>query len=214
MKTRVTAVSLAVVIMAVELPTLEAQFSITANVAGSLPAGSLTTNGPGSFTVVGGGADIWDAEDQFFFAYDEINGDFDVRVRVEALEVVNVWTKAGFYDPAKGSVLTWIFTIARNLRIDRIRRESSRPVSELGDFDAPSEAPASEEILAQKDEARSVARALTKIPPEQMEILTLSFIEDLPQAEIARRLKLPLGTVKSRMRLAYGHLRKTLEQPN
>jgi RNA polymerase sigma-70 factor (ECF subfamily) len=46
-----------------------------------------------------------------------------------------------------------------------------------------------------------------------MEILTLSFIEDLPQAEIARRLSLPLGTVKSRMRLAYGHLRKTLEQP-
>ena len=59
-----------------------------------------------------------------------------------------------------------------------------------------------------------MARALSKIPPEQMEILTLSFIEDLTQAEIARRLKLPLGTVKSRMRLAYGHLRKTLEQPN
>jgi RNA polymerase sigma-70 factor (ECF subfamily) len=86
-------------------------------------------------------------------------------------------------------------------------------VSELGDFDPPSEAPAGEEILARKDEARSVARALSKIPPEQMEILTLSFIEDLPQAEIARRLNLPLGTVKSRMRLAYGHLRKNLEQP-
>jgi RNA polymerase sigma-70 factor, ECF subfamily len=128
--------------------------------------------------------------------------------------MINVWTKAGFYDPAKGSVLTWIFTIARNLRIDRIRRESSRPVSELADFDPPSDAPAGEEILARKDEARSVARALGKIPPEQMEILTLSFIEDLPQAEIARRLNLPLGTVKSRMRLAYGHLRKTLEQPN
>lgn len=127
--------------------------------------------------------------------------------------MINVWTKAGYYDPAKGSVLTWIFTIARNLRIDRIRRKSSRPVSELGDFDPPSEAPAGEEILARKDEARSVARALSKIPPEQMEILTLSFIEDLPQAEIARRLNLPLGTVKSRMRLAYGHLRKNLEQP-
>lgn len=127
--------------------------------------------------------------------------------------MINVWTKAGFYDPAKGTVLTWIFTIARNLRIDRIRRETSRPVSELGDFDAPSDEPASEEILLQKDEARSVARALAKIPPEQMEILVLSFIDDVPQAEIARRLRLPLGTVKSRMRLAYGHLRKTLEQP-
>jgi RNA polymerase sigma-70 factor (ECF subfamily) len=128
--------------------------------------------------------------------------------------MINVWTKAGMYDPAKGTVLTWVFTIARNLRIDRIRRESSRPLAELGDYDAPSDAPGSEEILARKDEARCVARALAGIPPEQREILMLSFVDDVPQGEIARRLKLPLGTVKSRMRLAYNHLRKTLEQPN
>lgn len=128
--------------------------------------------------------------------------------------MINVWTKAGMYDPAKGTVLTWVFTIARNLRIDRIRRESSRPVSELGDFDAPSDAPGSEEILARKDEARCVARALAGIPSEQKEILMLSFVDDVPQSAIARRLNLPLGTVKSRMRLAYNHLRKTLEQPN
>ncbi len=128
--------------------------------------------------------------------------------------MINVWTKAGMYDPAKGTVLTWVFTIARNLRIDRIRRESSRPLAELGDYDAPSDAPGSEEILGRKDEARCVARALTGIPPEQREILILSFVDDVPQSEIARRLNLPLGTVKSRMRLAYNHLRKTLEQPN
>jgi RNA polymerase sigma-70 factor, ECF subfamily len=128
--------------------------------------------------------------------------------------MINVWTKAGMYDPAKGTVLTWVFTIARNLRIDRIRRESSRPLAELGDYDAPSDEPGSEEILARKDEARRVARALTGIPPEQREILMLSFVDDVPQSEIARLLNLPLGTVKSRMRLAYNHLRKTLEQPN
>jgi RNA polymerase sigma-70 factor (ECF subfamily) len=128
--------------------------------------------------------------------------------------MINVWTKAGMYDPAKGTVLTWVFTIARNLRIDRIRRESSRPLAELGDYDAPSDEPGSEEILARKDEARRVAGALTGIPPEQREILMLSFVDDVPQSEIARRLNLPLGTVKSRMRLAYNHLRKTLEQPN
>ena len=128
--------------------------------------------------------------------------------------MINVWTKAGMYDPAKGTVLTWVFTIARNLRIDRIRRESSRPLAELGEYDAPSDAPGSEEILARKDEARCVARALAGIPPEQREILMLSFVDDVPQSEIARRLNLPLGTVKSRMRLAYNHLRKTLEQPN
>ena len=128
--------------------------------------------------------------------------------------MITVWTKAGLYDPSKGSVLTWLFTIARNLRIDRIRRESSRPLAELGDYDAPSDEPGSEEILARKDEAQCVARALAKIPPEQMKILTLSFVEDVSQSEIAQRLNLPLGTVKSRMRLAYNHLRKTLEQPN
>ena len=128
--------------------------------------------------------------------------------------MIAVWTKAGLYDPTKGSVLTWLFTIARNLRIDRIRRESSRPYAELGDYDAPSDEPGSEEILARKDEAQCVARALAKIPPEQMKILTLSFVEDVSQSEIAQRLNLPLGTVKSRMRLAYNHLRKTLEQPN
>ena len=128
--------------------------------------------------------------------------------------MINVWTKAGMYDPAKGTVLTWVFTIARNLRIDRIRRESSRPLAELGDYDAPSGELGSEEILARKDEARCVARALAGIPPEQREILMLSFVDDVPQSEIARRLNLPLGTVKSRMRLAYIHLRKTLEQPN
>ena len=128
--------------------------------------------------------------------------------------MINVWTKAGMFDPAKGTVLTWVFTIARNLRIDRIRRESSRPLAELGDYDAPSDAPGSEEVLARKDEARCVARALIGIAPEQREILILSFVDDVPQSEIARRLNLPLGTVKSRMRLAYNHLRKTLEQPN
>lgn len=128
--------------------------------------------------------------------------------------MINVWTKAGMYDPAKGTVLTWVFTIARNLRIDRIRRESSRPLAELGDYDVPSDEPGSEEILARKDEARCVAHALAGIPSEQRVILMLSFVDDVPQSEIARRLNLPLGTVKSRMRLAYNHLRKTLEQPN
>jgi RNA polymerase sigma-70 factor, ECF subfamily len=128
--------------------------------------------------------------------------------------MISVWTKAGLYDPTKGSVLTWVFTIARNLRIDRIRRDVSRPVAELGDYDAPSDAPGSDEILVRKDETQCVARALSEIAPEQKQILLLSFVDDFSQSEIAQRLNLPLGTVKSRMRLAYIHLRKTLEKPS
>ena len=138
----------------------------------------------------------------------------DVAEDVVQETMINVWTKAGFYDSSKGSALAWIFTIARNLRIDRIRRETSRPISELGNFDAPSDDRGSEEIVLQKDEARTVTRALSRMPPEQMEILVLSFIEDVTQAEIARRLSLPISTVKSRMRRAYSALRTTLEESN
>jgi hypothetical protein len=83
--------------LAAVLPVCEAigQFSNILDVNGSLPAGSATKNGGGSFTVVGGGADIWDVSDQFFFAYSEANGDFDVKVRVESLTPYNRWSKAG-----------------------------------------------------------------------------------------------------------------------
>src|SRR5262245_47422824 len=72
-----------------------AQFPNVLDVNGSSPAGSLIKNGPGSFTVLGGGTDIWDTSDQFFFAYSEANGDFDIKMRVESLQPYNRWSKAG-----------------------------------------------------------------------------------------------------------------------
>jgi RNA polymerase sigma-70 factor (ECF subfamily) len=125
--------------------------------------------------------------------------------------MIAVWTKATLYEPSKGSVTTWVFTIARNLRIDRIRRDVHMPTTELGDYDEPSEAPEGEELLGRKQEDGLVARALQAIPEEQRQILVLSFVEEMPQSEIATKLSIPLGTVKSRMRLAYGHLRRILE---
>lgn len=125
--------------------------------------------------------------------------------------MIAVWMKAGLYDPARGSVTTWVFTIARNLRIDRIRRDIHMPTAELGGYDKPSEAPEGEDLLGRKQEDGLVAKALNTIPAEQRQVLLLSFIEDMPQSEIAHKLAIPLGTVKSRMRLAYGHLRRILE---
>lgn len=125
--------------------------------------------------------------------------------------MIAVWKKAGLYESTKGSVTTWVFTIARNLRIDRIRRDIHMPMTELGDYDEPSDAPEGEDLLVRKQEDGLVSRALQSIPEEQRQVLLLSFVEDMPQSEIAGKLGIPLGTVKSRMRLAYGHLRRILE---
>jgi RNA polymerase sigma-70 factor (ECF subfamily) len=117
--------------------------------------------------------------------------------------MIAVWSKAALYVPERGAASTWVFTIARNLRIDRLRRESSAHFTDLEDFDAPSDDVPGDEALNRSQEDSQVAQALAQIPPEQRELLILS-----------ERLNLPLGTVKSRMRLAYRRMRKLLEAVN
>lgn len=125
--------------------------------------------------------------------------------------MIAVWTKAAMFSTDRGSVSTWIFTIARNLRIDRLRREKSQLYTDLEDFDAPDLRTGAEETLGRSQEDNHVATALAQIPEEQRRLLILSYVEDVPQSEIALRLNIPLGTVKSRMRLGYSRLRKLLE---
>ena len=128
--------------------------------------------------------------------------------------MIAVWSKATLYAPERGAVSTWVFTIARNLRIDRLRRESSAHFTDLEGFDAPSGDVPGDDALNRLQEDSHVARALAQIPAEQRELLILSYVEDVPQSMIAERLKLPLGTVKSRMRLAYRRMRTLLEAVN
>ena len=128
--------------------------------------------------------------------------------------MIAVWSKAAMFSTEKGSVSTWIFTIARNLRIDKLRRERAQLYTDLEDFDAPDMSTGAEEALGRSQEDNHVVQALAQIPVEQRDLLILSFVEDVPQSEIAFRLGIPLGTVKSRMRLGYQRLRKILEQMN
>jgi RNA polymerase sigma-70 factor, ECF subfamily len=128
--------------------------------------------------------------------------------------MVAVWTKAALYVADRGSVATWIFTIARNLRIDRLRREASVHFTDIDDYDAPSNDVRADDALSRLQEDGIVAKALAQIPEEQRELLILSYVDDLPQSAIAEKLRLPLGTVKSRMRLAYRRLKKILETVN
>jgi RNA polymerase sigma-70 factor, ECF subfamily len=125
--------------------------------------------------------------------------------------MITVWNKAGLYASDRGGVSTWIFTIARNLRIDRLRREKSNMYTDLDDYDTESDDVAQDDAMSRNQEDAQVARALAQIPAEQRELLILSYVEDMPQSEIAARLQIPLGTVKSRMRLAYNRMRKLLE---
>lgn len=125
--------------------------------------------------------------------------------------LLTVWRKARLYSGEKGSATTWIFTIARNLRIDRLRRETPwQELPEGRDEEASADTPPDEQVSERERSAR-VHKSLQTLPKDQHEVVVLSYLEGLSHSEIAERLELPLGTVKSRMRLAYQKIRETVE---
>ncbi len=120
-----------------------------------------------------------------------------------------VWRKAALFDPAKASAATWIFTIARNLRIDLLRRDR-RPTVDIGALDLADPSDGAEATVDAARRADRVRRAVAALPPEQAEVIRLSYFDGLPHPEIAARLNIPLGTVKSRLRLAFKKVRGAL----
>ena len=127
--------------------------------------------------------------------------------------LVTVWRKAAGFDPARASVSTWIFRIARNRRIDVYRRDRTADL----DPDEPSLQPAERagphEELDAGQMRRRIAAALTDLPLEQRDLVRRAIYDDLSHSEIAQVTGLALGTVKSRLRLAFGKLRSILEEP-
>ena len=122
--------------------------------------------------------------------------------------MLNVWRKASYFDPARAGVATWIFTVARNIRIDHLRRQ--RDPSTLPPD--PEEAPETvEDGLLGAERDAQVRHALTSLSTEQQTIIRLSYFSEKSQTEIADELGIPLGTVKSRTRLAMNRLRALLE---
>ena len=121
-----------------------------------------------------------------------------------------VWRKAGLFDPAKASASTWIFTIARNLRIDAIRKER-RPEPDPADpLQRPETERAADETVDWAKAEDRLRAALADLPREQSQVIELSFLAEKPHSVIAAELGLPLGTVKSRIRLAMARLRVAL----
>jgi RNA polymerase sigma-70 factor (ECF subfamily) len=119
-----------------------------------------------------------------------------------------VWRKAAYFDPERASASTWIFTIARNLRIDLKRRERDpRLLDGLNELSL--EPGPGESVMARQSEER-VRAAMKTLPADQATVIRLSFFEDRPHGEIAELLGIPLGTVKSRVRLAMSRLRASM----
>jgi RNA polymerase sigma-70 factor, ECF subfamily len=122
--------------------------------------------------------------------------------------MVRLWRFAHRFDPRQGSEPTFVATVARNAAIDMARREARRPAVATADTDAV--APAEPSAADQVANVMTVRAALTTLPPRQREILRLAYFEQLTQQEIAERLDIPVGTVKSRTFQAMRALRSSL----
>lgn len=124
--------------------------------------------------------------------------------------LVTVWRKAHLFDAGKAAASTWIFAIARNRRIDMLRKRA-RPQPDPEDpLFVPDPEPGGMEALNMQQQATQVRACMAKLPKEQLDVLKAAFYDGLTHAEVATLLGLPLGTVKSRIRLAFKTMRVEL----
>ena len=164
---------------------------------------------------------IRDQRDQSAFA--ELFGHFAPRVKAFLMKsgaspelaeevtqevMATLWRKAHMFDPAKASVSTWIFTIARNRKIDVLRKER-RPEPEDLPW-GPEADPDAEDVMTLQQESEKLGAALAELPEAQRELIVRAYYGDLSHSEIAAQTGLPLGTIKSRIRLALERLRRQM----
>lgn len=124
--------------------------------------------------------------------------------------MLTVWHKAAQFDPHRADAAGWVYAIARNRRIDLARR---RPLSQPEPIAEPeSSEPDAAQVLALQQEASILSEALGRLAPEQAEALRAAYFEDLPHARISELTGLPLGTIKSRIRLGLDRLRHELRR--
>jgi RNA polymerase sigma factor (sigma-70 family) len=125
-----------------------------------------------------------------------------------------LWQKAALFHPEKANLGTWLYRVARNRRIDLMRRGSGGITVEIDDMLTESLADTTdiEGALQQSQREDTVRIAMKVLPPEQLDLVKLSFYEGLSHGDIAEKTGIPLGTVKSRLRLAFTRIRRVLEE--
>lgn len=120
-----------------------------------------------------------------------------------------VWHKAAQFDPHRAEASAWIYRIARNRQIDVIRRRPPPAPDELPEVESTE--PDAAQILALDQEGARLRAALATLNPDQCQVLEQAFFEELPHSEISQISGLPLGTIKSRIRLGLDRLRRELK---
>ncbi|MGB7240930.1 MAG: sigma-70 family RNA polymerase sigma factor [Sulfitobacter sp.] len=141
-----------------------------------------------------------------------MNSGADASMAEECTQDVmaTLWRKVHMFDPSRASVATWIFTIARNRKIDLLRKQR-RPEPEDLPW-GPEAEPEAADVIALQQETELLGQALATLPAAQRDLIEKAYFGDLTQREIASQTGLPLGTIKSRIRLALDRLRHTMKQ--
>jgi len=124
---------------------------------------------------------------------------------------LGVWRTAAAFDPSRGKASTWLLTLVHRRAVDVVRREDRRRAEPLEDAPVAS-GEATDETAEVREERRRVQAALAQLPADQREALELAYYGGLTQSELAERLGVPLGTVKSRMFTGLSKLRDLLEE--
>ncbi|MDE1995264.1 MAG: sigma-70 family RNA polymerase sigma factor [Rhizobiaceae bacterium] len=140
------------------------------------------------------------------------SGDRVIAEEMAQEAMLAVWKKAAQFDPARGQASTWIYKIARNMQIDALRR-GPRPTFDPNDpAFVPEDVEAADIEFDREQDAERLRAAVFALKPDQIDVLRMSFYEEMPHSAIAAALKIPLGTVKSRIRLACEKLRSALKE--
>ncbi len=141
-----------------------------------------------------------------------------LRNHTEAEDVLQeafltVWQRAADYREERGQVFTWLVTIARNRAIDRLRFNDTRDrITQVAVRELNFTTASTERIAIERERCEIIENVLAEMPEKQRESLRLSFFEGLSQSEIAKRLGVPLGTIKTRMRAGLRKLHETLRE--
>ena len=125
--------------------------------------------------------------------------------------MLTIWRKASYFDPARAGASTWIFVIARNRRLDAVRGERRLQPAPQDLLDLAPEPPQPDALLFVEQREEGLRGPILKLSGDQARVIRESYFQDKPHAMIASELGIPLGTVKSRLRLALGRLRELMK---